>query len=168
MITVIRIIDSISEWTGRSARWLCAILVVFMAIGVIMRYVFGAATLWAYEVGLMLGAAIYVLAWSYVHRHGGHVRVDVFYHRLSPRMKATIDVIGFLLFFIPLMIILVSVSVDWTGRAWEVNEKMYETGWYPPAAPLRTVVALGICLFALQGIAQFIRDLYLLIRNKPL
>lgn len=168
MRTVIRFIDSISEWTGRSARWLCAILVVFMAIAVIMRYVFGAATLWAYEVGLMLGAAIYVLAWAYVHRHGGHVRVDVFYHNLPSRGKAIIDVIGALLFFVPLMIILVSVSVDWTWRAWEVNEKMYETGWYPPAAPLRTVVALGICLFALQGIVQFIRDLYFLIRNKPL
>jgi len=139
-----------------------------MAIAVIMRYVFGAATLWAYEVGLMVGATFYALAWSYVHRHGGHIRVDVLYTRLSPRGKAIIDVVGALLLFIPLMILLVSLSVDWAWRAWEINEKMYETGWYPPAAPLRTAVALGICLFALQGIAQFIRDLYLLTRNKPL
>jgi len=139
-----------------------------MAIAVIMRYVFGAATLWAYEVGLMLGATIYALAWTYVHRQGGHIRVDVFYHHLSPRRKAVIDVIGALVFFIPLMILMVALSVDWAWRAWEMNEKMYETGWYPPAAPLRTVVALGICLFALQGITQLFRDLYFLIRNKPL
>jgi TRAP-type mannitol/chloroaromatic compound transport system permease small subunit len=41
------------------------------------------------------------------------------------------------------------------------------TGWYPPAGPLRTIVLLGLALFALQGFAQFIRDLYLLIRGKP-
>ena len=116
----------------------------------------------------MLGATIYALGWSYVHRHGDHVRVDVLYQRLPRRGKAAIDVAGALLLFVPLMFLLVTLSVDWTWRAWATNEKMYETGWYPPAAPLRTMVAFGICLFALQGIAQFIRDLYFLIRNKPL
>jgi TRAP-type mannitol/chloroaromatic compound transport system permease small subunit len=168
MKTVVRFIDAISERTGRTAHWLCAILVLFMVVAVIMRYVFGASTLWAYEVGLMMGATIYAMAMPYVHKHSGHVRVDVFYHRLSPRRKAIIDIIGFLLFFIPLMLLLVSLSVGWAWKAWAINEKMYETGWYPPAAPLRTAVAYGICLFALQGLAHFIRDLYLVIRNKPL
>jgi TRAP-type mannitol/chloroaromatic compound transport system permease small subunit len=139
-----------------------------MAVAVIMRYVFGASTLWAYEVGLMIGATIYVMAWAYVHKNHGHVRVDILYQRLSPRKQAIIDVIGDLFLFIPLMILLVSLSVDWAWRSWATNEKMYETGWYPPASPLRTMVALGVCLFALQGLAQFIRDLYLLIRNKVL
>lgn len=168
MKTIVRFIDSISEWTGRLTHRLCAVLVLFMVTAVIMRYAFGASTLWAYEVGLMLGATIYVLAWAYVHKYGAHIRVDIFYSRLSPRKKAFTDVVCFLLFFAPLMLLLTSVSVDWALRAWAINERMHETGWLPPAAPLRTVVACGICLFALQGLAQFIRDLHLLIRSKPL
>lgn len=166
MRTILRFIDSVSDWTGRSARWLCAVLVVVMTYEVTMRHVFGAPTMWAYETSIMLGAAIYALAWSYTHRHHSHVRVDVFYTHLSPRGKASIDVIGTLLLFFPLMILFVGASVAWAWKAWAINEKMVETYWYPPAAPLRTVVAIGICLFAIQGVAQFIRDLYLLIRNK--
>jgi TRAP-type mannitol/chloroaromatic compound transport system permease small subunit len=168
MKAIVRFIDSISEWTGRVARWLCVVLVLFMATAVIMRYVFGASTLWAYEIGLMLGAVIYVMAWSYVHKHHGHVRVDVIYLQLSPRKRAVVDVIGDLLLFLPLLFILVVTSTEWAWKAWETNEKLYETGWYPPASPLRTMVALGICLFALQGIAQLFRDMYFLIRNRAL
>ncbi len=50
--------------------------------------------------------------------------------------------------------------------SWATDERMPITGWYPPAGPLRTVVFYGLALFALQGIAQFIRDLHLLIKNK--
>ncbi|MGB2814773.1 MAG: TRAP transporter small permease subunit [Dehalococcoidales bacterium] len=168
MRNVIQFIDSISEWTGKIAQWLCVVLLAFMVGAVIMRYVFNANTLWAYEVSLMLGATVYATAIPYVHKHSGHIRVDVFYSRLSPRRKAIIDVFGFLLLFTPLLIVLADVSIEFAGRAWKINEKMYETGWYPPIAPLRTAVAYGICLFALQGLAQFVRDLYQMVRNKPL
>ncbi len=168
MRTIVRFIDSISEWTGRLTHRLYAVLVLFMVTAVIMRYVLGASTLWAYEVSLILGATIYVLSWAYIHKYSAHVRVDIFYYRLSPRKRAFIDVVGFLLFFAPLMLLLTSVSVNWAWHAWAINERMHETGWLPPAAPLRSAVACGICLFALQGLAQFIRDLHLLIRSKPL
>ncbi|MGB2878004.1 MAG: hypothetical protein WBB97_08255 [Dehalococcoidales bacterium] len=45
---------------------------------------------------------------------------------------------------------------------------MARSNWYPITGPIRTVVVLGLCLFALQGVAQFIRDLYRLIRNEQL
>lgn len=167
MRTILKTIDAISDWTGRSARWLTALLVLVISYEVIMRYLFRAPTMWAYETAIMLGATTYALAWSYVHRHRSHVRVDVFYMRLPPRGRATIDVIGNLLLFFPLIFVLINTSIGWAWRAWLINEKSVETYWYPPVAPVRTLVALGLCLFALQGVAQFTRDLYLLIRNKP-
>ena len=168
MRTVVKTIDSISEWAGKTIRWLCVVLVVVMVYEVIMRYGFGAPTMWAYETCIMLGAAIYGIAWSYTHRHNAHIRVDVFYMRLSPKGKAIVDVAGDLLFLFPLAIILIGISSAWTWRAWLTNEVMAETYWYPPSAPLRTVVTLGFCLFALQGVANFTRNLSLLIRSKPL
>ena len=167
MRTLVRVIDSLSEWAGKTICWFCVALVMLMTFEVIMRYVFNAPTLWVYETSIMIGTTIYIVAWSYAHRHHSHVRVDVFYIRLSLRGKAIIDVVGDLLLFSPLIIILVYASVDWTWASWLEGEVMPQTGWYPPHAPLRTVVTMALCLFALQGGAQFIRDLYVLIRNKP-
>jgi len=168
MRSILRLIDSISEWTGKTIRWLCVALVIVLLYDVIMRYVFGAATIWAYETAVMVGATIYVMGWAYVHRHHGHVRVDVLYTHLSSRGKAIIDIICGLFFLLPLLIILIDAAVSYTWRSWLIGERLAETFWYPPAAPFRTMIVVGLFLFILQSVAQIIRDLYLLARNKTL
>lgn len=166
MRAVLKVIDFISEWTGKTARWLCLVLVLAMTYEIIMRYVFRSPLMWAYETSIMLGGAIYALSWAYTHKRHDHIRIDVFYSRLSLRGKAIVDVTCTILLFFPLLAFLIGTSSVWMWRAWKINEKMAETYWYPPAAPIRTVVVVGFCLFALQAVAQFIRDLYVLFRNK--
>lgn len=167
MRTIVRVIDSISEWTGKTARWLAVALVLVVTYGVIKRYVFNAPELWPYEVSIMLGSAVYILGLSYTHRYDRHVRVDVIYAHLPPRWRGIIDVAGSLLLFFPILILVTYASATWAWDAWVIDERMAETGWYPPAAPLRTVVALGFLFLTLQGIAQFLRALHLLRRSKP-
>jgi len=116
----------------------------------------------------MLGGTIVALGWAYTHRHHGHVRVDVFYARMSPKGKAITDVLCAFFLLFPLLAILIYTAADFMWIAWLKSEVLIESYWYPPAGPIRTGMFLGLCLFALQGIAQFIRDLYLLIRNKSL
>ncbi len=103
MRSIIRVIDSISEWTGKTVRWVCLVLVVVVVYEVTARFVFNAPTLWAFETICMLLCTIGALGWAYTHRHHGHVRVDVLYTLLSPRGRAIIDVGGYLIFFFPLL-----------------------------------------------------------------
>jgi len=166
MISTLRIIDFISEWSGRTVRWLAAVLVVVMTAEAVMRYAFSRPTEWSFEISVMLGATIYVLAWSYTHRHRSHIRVDVIYARLSPRAQAIIDVVGTLFFSLPLIVLMIYASIDNAWASWVEKERLIQTLWYPPAGPLRTVVALGFILLALQIVAQFVRDLYLLITGR--
>lgn len=166
MRKIVEAIDSISDQTGKIACWLATILVSLIALEVIMRYFFDAPTMWNYETSQMVGGAFFAMGWAYALRHHSHVRIDVFYTRMSPRAKAGIDVVGTFFLFFPLMLMFISTSIAWTVTAWEVNEKSVETYWYPPMAPLRTVVTIGLILLALQGVAQFVRDLHLLVRNK--
>ena len=106
------------------------------------------------------------MGWSYTHRYHGHVRVDVIYTHLPTRGKAIIDVVCFIILFLPLLLVLIYASADKALNAWEMGEQLTEGYWYPPAGPIRTVMVIGLFLFALQGVAHFIRDLHLLIRNK--
>lgn len=167
MRSILRFVDSISDSTGKIARWFAVALVALMTFEVIMRYIFGRPNLWVHDLVIMMGAGLYALAFAYAQRHRAHVRVDVFYTRLSLRGRAFIDVLGGLLIFSPLIILLIYTSISWAEHAWAVDEKLPITGWYPPLAPLRTVVVIGFIVLALQGMAQLIRDLYFLIRNKP-
>lgn len=146
--------------------WLATLLVALVSSEVIMRYLFNSPTMWNYETSMMVGGSLFAMGWAYALRHHSHVRVDVFYTRLSPRGKAVIDVLGALLLFFPLMAMFTSVSTAWAWQAWEIMEKSVETYWYPIIAPFRTVVAIGFMLIALQGIARFIRDFHLLLRNR--
>ncbi len=167
MRKILRVIDSISEWTAKAISWFCVALVLVLVYDVVMRYVFGGATVWAYETAVMLGATIYIMGWAFVHRLREHIRVDVFYVHLSPRKQVIIDIIGTLLFLLPLLVVMIDTSIFYMVRAWKIGEVLAETFWYPPAGPFRTMVVVGLSLFALQIVAQFIRDLHLLVRNKP-
>ncbi len=168
MRTVVRIFDSISEYTGKVVLWACVGLVLVLCYEVTMRYVFNAPTNWVMETSMMLGGTIAAMGWGYTHLHQGHVRVDVFYMHLSPRGKATVDVICSILFLFPLLAILIYASFSWAQFSWAMGEKMVGSSWKPPAGPIRTVVPLGFCLFTLQCASQFIHDLYLLIKDKTL
>ncbi len=168
MSVVLKIIDSISEWSGKVNRWVVPGLVAVLTYEVVARYVFNAPTKWAHETTTFLLATIAVLGLAYTHLHHGHVRIDIIYSRLSPRGKATIDVIcGFLLLF-PLLAILIYGSFHSMWLAWARGELMIWSPWRPPAGPIKTVFLLGWCLFFLQSGAEFIRDLYLLVKNKSL
>ena len=142
MKTILNCIDSISEWAGNRVRWLCVLLVLLMVFEITMRYVFKTPTIWAFETAIMLGVTIYIFAFSYAHRYNAHIRIDVFYNHLPPRGRAIIDVVGSILFFFPVVIILIYTSIAWTWRAWIINERMMISIWYPPIAPLRTVQAV--------------------------
>lgn len=167
MRTVLRVIDSISEWAGKSVSWFSVALILVVTYSVVMRYVFNKPANWPYDTGVMLGASLYILAFAYTQRHGDHVRVEVFYVHLPLRGKALIDVFGDIFAFLPLIILLTVASILWAWDAWSTGERISLSGWYPPAGPLRTVVALGFFLLAFQGLAQLVRDLYLLIKHKP-
>lgn len=167
MRKLLRVIDSISGYTGGVMKWFCYALVLVVVYDVIMRYVFNDPPMWAFDTAVMLGGTIYVLAWAYTHRYRGHVRVDVIYHHLSHRARAIIDAAGTLFLFFPLLALVIHESFRWMWRAWVIHERFMETYWYPPVAPFRTIVMLGFCLLLLQGIAQFIRDSYIVIKNKP-
>jgi len=165
---IVKTIDFISEQSGSLAKWFAWLLVLVGAYDTIMRHFFNAPTIWAYDTMCMAGGALYALGWSYDYLHDAHTRVDVFYTRLSPRNKAKLNLIASLFLFFPMMIALSITSTSWALRAWRIRETMISTFWYPPAAPYRTIFAIGIYLLILQGIANFLKDLYFIMRGEKL
>jgi TRAP-type mannitol/chloroaromatic compound transport system permease small subunit len=168
LIKLLTSIDWLSEKSGAVGKWFAFLLVLIGSYETISRHFFNSPTIWSYDSLCMAGGVVYLLGASYNYKHNAHTRVDVLYTMVSQRKKALIDVICALFLFFPLMIIMFKMSVVWAMRAWKIHEVMFNSFWYPPAAPYRTVFAIGLFLLILQAIAKFIRDLYLVIRGKEI
>lgn len=167
MRLIVKAIDKINDCQGQLLNWFSVVLVLIMTVEVLMRYLFRRPTMWGYETVIMVGAAMYAFAWPYVHKLNAHIRVDILYTRLSERGKAVMDIICSIFLFFPLITALCYMAFTWALRAWIINEKSVETYWYPPIAPLRTAFFIGLALLELQGIAQLIKDIQVLVRRPP-
>ena len=142
-------------------------MILVLTFEVTAGHVFNHPTQWAHQTSLMMSGVIVALGWAYVHRYREHIRVDVLYSRFSTKGKAITDVILDILVFLPLLVALTYAAWSKMWYSWEMHEIMVETYWYPPVGPNRTLVFIGLSLLALQGISNLIKDLYLLVRNKP-
>ncbi len=160
------ILDSISEWTGKGISWIVLVITIMMGYEVLMRYAFNAPTKWAYDLTYMLGGTFFFVGASYTLRMKGHVRIDIIYNRFTPRTQALIDVIFSLIFFFPLWIGLLYNLIPYVYLSWSIAEKSLESYWRPPIYPFKTVMPIGVFLLLLQGTAEFIRSLSVLIRRK--
>ena len=143
---------------ARYAAWISLPLVVFMAYDVIMRYLFQAPTKWAYEMTWMQYGALFMLGGAYGLKYKLHVRVDIIYIRWShPARGRFLIFLTYLFIFFPVFYILITHSFIYAYYSWEVWETSYISYWQPPVYPIKTVMCIGLVLFALQGIAEFLR-----------
>jgi len=168
MKKLVQTINSISEVSGQIVKFLLMALVVVLCYEVVARYVFNDPTIWVLETSKMLMGTFGACGWAYTYLYDGHVRVDVFYAKLSRKGQAWINVIMSIIFLFPICIILITAAIRWAAFALRTGEKMVESSWLPPAAPFRIVLIFGFLLFALQSLSRFIQDLYFLIRKREL
>lgn len=165
---VVKTIDKISETAGAVGKWFAVALVLIGSYETISRHFFNAPTIWAYDSLCMAGGALYLIGASYTYLKDSHTRVDLFYSKLSEKGQAVMDLVCSLILFFPLMTVMFMLAVEWSVKAVKVGEVMFNSFWYPPAAPYRIVFALGLLMLLLQGLAKFIRDLYFIVKGKKI
>ncbi|MFH1034651.1 MAG: TRAP transporter small permease subunit [Pseudomonadota bacterium] len=156
-------IDSLSEWTGRLVSFLIPGLAVVEVYEVVARYFFDCPTIWASELSSMIFGVFILLGGAYTLRQGGHVNMDIVYSRFSPKGRALLDIITFLLFLVFVGVLL------WKG--WETSWRSLKllehdsTEWGPPLYPFKFMLPLGALLLLLQGLAKLARDVQTLLKG---
>lgn len=165
---VVAVLDWLTEQVGSLDRWFSVLMVLVGVVGVVKRYVLRTSTALEYELIIMSGASMYVLAWGYVMLKGAHARVDILYSKASPRTRALLDAVFSLLLFFPLILSMLKVSYNWMTFSISIREKSSLTYLYPPLYPLRTIVFLGFLVFLLQGFSFFVKKVYFLVRGEEL
>src|SRR4030042_4094968 len=166
MKIVLRVIDSISDWTGKISSFLIIIITGVILFEVIARYIFNAPTIWAHEISLALYGIYVALLGAYVLVTGGHVNVDILYARFSPRTRAGGNLFSCLFFF------LWCGALVWAGgiRGWEslMIRESESTAFGCPIYPVKLSLAVGGSILFLQGLAGYVRNIYTFITGNKI
>ena len=154
-------LDRFSGLIGRAASWLTLFMVLVTFIVVVLRYVFDIGFIWVQEAIIWMHAVVFMLGAAYTLREDEHVRVDVFYRGMSARRQAWVDLLGVLVFLLPLCIFLAWNSIEFVLQSWRIGESSREPGGLPfPFFPmLKAVILLMPITVALQGVSLFLRSL---------
>ena len=158
--TASNLIDRVSVATGRLTAWLTLIMVITTFVIVVMRYVFDAYFVWLQESLVWMHASVFMLGAAYTLQHEAHVRVDVVYRRLSARGQAWVDLLGVLLFLLPMCVFLGAKSFDFTMTSWAMHEASREPGGLPyPVLPVVKLVLIIMPLtVGLQGLSMLAKS----------
>jgi TRAP-type mannitol/chloroaromatic compound transport system permease small subunit len=157
MQTLLLAIDKISTFVGQAFSWLIVSLTLLISWEVFSRYALDRPHAWAFDVMIMMYGTLFMMAGAYTLAKAGHVRGDVLYGFFEPRTQATIDLILFVLFFIPGVFALTYAGYYYAAESWAVNEHSNVTADGPPIYPFKTMLPLAGAFLLLQGIVEIIR-----------
>ncbi|WP_069383115.1 TRAP transporter small permease subunit [Halomonas caseinilytica] len=156
MNAIARTIDALNEGFGRLIAPLLAVITLIVIYDIAMRFLIGRPSDWAFDVTKMLFGAHFMLMAAYGLRHHAHVEVDVLKRLLSRRKQAGLEILGYLLFFVPFIGMLLSLGWDFFLRSFSRGETTYGMVSIP-VYPVKAVIVVTAFLLLLQAIAVVIR-----------
>ena len=159
----VKITDWICEKVGRATMYLVFAMMFILILSFVTRNIINFPLIWIIEMAQFIITAYYILGGSYSMITDDHVRMDLFYGRLSERGKAKMDAFTsiFLIFY---LVILFYGSITSLQYTIQTKQKLF-TAWAPYVWPIKSLMLIGILLMLLQAIAMFFKNIEK-IKNK--
>lgn len=154
-------LDAFSDRVGHSIAWLVIVMMLVQFAIVVMRYLLGVHSVSMQESVMYMHAMVFMLGAAWTLRHDGHVRVDIFYRRLSARGRARIDLCGTLFLLFPVIGFITFTSLGYVAGSWAILERSPDGG-LPAVFLLKSLILVMMVLLLLQGIAEVLRQVMIL------
>jgi len=153
VMAFVTLVDRINRALGVAAGWCALAMMLAQVFSVVARYVFGYGLIAVQEVVIYGHAIMFLLGAGFVLRENGHVRVDVFHAQYSDRTRRIVDLIGLLVFVLPVAGVILWVGVPYAARAWSTFEGSRQAGGLPVVYLLKTVIVVFAVSVAAQAAA---------------
>ena len=163
--TYVRIVDRLSDGVGLIAMYLIFAMVGILLLDAVTRNVIDIPLHWCIELAQFTLAAYYFMGGAVTLKNDEHVRMDLFYEKLSVRGKARMDLltVGCLLFY---LVVLLIGSISSLRYAIETGETRFSM-WNPSMIPIKALMVACLVLMVLQGVSIVFKQIAIL-RGDPL
>jgi TRAP-type mannitol/chloroaromatic compound transport system permease small subunit len=161
---LMKVCDGINEWVGRMVAWLIWVVMILCVFEVITRRIFNAPNIWSYDVINVFYAVNFMLLGGYALLKRGHVSIDILSVRFSKKTQSLLQIITYLIFFFPFVIVLFHVGWKTAMVSWMDFERT--SIGLPLIAPLmKTAIPVAALLLFIQGIPEVTRSIIALLRE---
>ena len=150
-------VDKVSTFVGQFFSWLIVALTLMITWEVFSRYALDHPHAWAFDVMIIMYGTLFMMAGAYTLSKAGHVRGDVLYGFFEPRTQATLDLILYILFFLPGVFALTYAGYSFAAESWAIHEHSNITAEGPPLYHFKSMLPLAGAFLLLQGIVEIIR-----------
>jgi len=150
-------VDELSTWVGKLFAWLIVVLMTVVCIEVFKRYILNAPTAWIFDAENMIYGTLFMLCGAYTLAQNAHVRGDFLYSSMRPRTQASLDIVLYILFFLPGIAALIYSGWIFAVESWRINEHSNVTADGPPVWQFKFMIPLAGLMVMTQGIAEIVR-----------
>lgn len=156
MQNVLLAVDRISTWLGKLFAWAIVFLTLMISWEVFSRYVLGRPHAWMLDAQIMLYGVLFMMAGAYTLSKNGHVRGDVLYGFFRPRTQATVDLVLYLLFFLPGVFALTWAGWNYFTDSLAIREQTFNADPIP-VYPFKFFIPFSGAILLLQGLVEIAR-----------
>ena len=151
-------VDRLSTWIGKTFAWLVVVLTVLITWEVFSRYALNKPHAWVLDGQIMLYGTLFMTAGAYTLSKNGHVRGDVLYGFFQPRTQAALDLVLYIIFFMPGIIALTYAGWIYARESLAIREQTFSA--VPiPLYPFKFVIPVAGFMLLLQGLVEVVRCL---------
>lgn len=164
---LLHIVDSLSEWVGKTVSWMALVMIAVLIFEVSARYLADSPTEWAHESTTMLYGTFCMMGAVWTLRNKGHVRTEVVYQRLPSKLQTFLDVVTGIIVLVMLAVFFYA-AFEFALESWKSREISSKSTWGVSVYPFKTVIPVAVGLMFCQQLAHTIRDIACLMghRNK--
>ncbi|MDZ4252625.1 MAG: TRAP transporter small permease subunit [Sulfuritalea sp.] len=156
LLKLSRLIDWLNDRLGRGLKWLILAAVLISAGNAIVRKTLDMSSNSLLEIQWYLFATVFMLGSGFAFLKNAHVRIDFIANHLSARTRNLIDIVGIVVFLLPLCYMIITLSWPLFVNAWNSGEMSQNAGglirW-----PMYGLIPLGFAVLALQGLSELIK-----------
>jgi TRAP-type mannitol/chloroaromatic compound transport system permease small subunit len=155
-IKLLQTVDQISTWVGKAFAWLIIVLMLMVVAEVFKRYALNAPTAWIFDASNMMYGTLFMMCGAYTLSQDGHVRGDFFYGSAKPKTQASLDLVLYILFFLPGVIALTWAGWNYAADSVAIREHTFNADPLP-LYPFKAIIPFAGAIVFMQGLAEIVR-----------
>jgi TRAP-type mannitol/chloroaromatic compound transport system permease small subunit len=156
MQKLLLLVDKLSTRVGHAFSWLIIVMAGLIVWEVFYRYVMNRPHAWVFDAQIMMYGTLFMMCGAYTLAASGHVRGDVLYGFFRPRTQAAIDLVLYIVFFLPGIVALTWAGWTFAHEAMAIREQTFSAEPLP-LYPFKFVIPFAGGLLLLQGIVEIAR-----------